>query len=169
MSTSNLHNIQKSTFINSSQLYQYINPQNSHLASIISVMAGFKNDAKIAINVLLIACLLVMSQPRVVSALTCDELVPYLWPCMTYVEGTGPLTDSCCKGVKDLNDKTKNSQDRRAVCNCLKKAASCNSVAKSKIVSGIPSKCGINIPYTISSSTDCSKYICTLSDLWIFH
>ncbi|KAJ0975498.1 hypothetical protein J5N97_017463 [Dioscorea zingiberensis] len=98
-----------------------------------------------------------MKGPRTTSALTCDQLVPYLWPCIKYVQGKGALTESCCKGVQGLNAMAKNTQDRQAVCNCLKKAAASDSGLKPKLVSSIPGKCRVSIPYSISSSTNCSK------------
>ncbi|CAN6339374.1 unnamed protein product [Urochloa humidicola] len=45
----------------------------------------------------------------------------------------------------------------RTACNCLKSAAGRISGLNAANAASIPSKCGVSIPYSISTSTDCSK------------
>ncbi|KAK9986289.1 hypothetical protein SO802_031240 [Lithocarpus litseifolius] len=47
--------------------------------------------------------------------------------------------------------------DRLAACNCLKTAASEISGLNTTLVANLPKNCGVNIPYKMSTSTDCSK------------
>ncbi|KAK4381724.1 Non-specific lipid-transfer protein 2 [Sesamum angolense] len=64
---------------------------------------------------------------------------------------------SCCSGVKGLYGAAKTTPDRQSVCSCLKSlAGSYKDVDLSK-AAGLPVQCGVNIPYKISPSTDCSK------------
>ncbi|KAA1167763.1 hypothetical protein FWJ25_19530, partial [Marinobacter salinexigens] len=77
--------------------------------------------------------------------------------CISYVRTGGSVPPSCCSGVKSLAGSAKTTTDRRAVCNCLKSTAASISGLKPALAAGLPGKCGVRIPYTISPSTDCSK------------
>ncbi|KAJ3704507.1 hypothetical protein LUZ61_008212 [Rhynchospora tenuis] len=78
-------------------------------------------------------------------------------PCMSYARtGQGSPSTECCSGVRSLNSMAETSADRHTACNCLKNLAKGTTVNVGA-VSAIPSKCGVNVPYTINASTDCSK------------
>ncbi|KNA20465.1 hypothetical protein SOVF_052120 [Spinacia oleracea] len=47
--------------------------------------------------------------------------------------------------------------DRKAACGCLKSAAASVKGINYSAASSLPAKCGVNIPYPFSTSTDCSK------------
>ena len=47
--------------------------------------------------------------------------------------------------------------DRQTACNCLKRAANSVSGINLDLAGVLPQRCGVNIPYKISPSTDCNK------------
>ncbi|KAI3470185.1 hypothetical protein Pfo_026848 [Paulownia fortunei] len=105
----------------------------------------------------LIAAVLIMAvAPQGEAAIGCGTVVSYLNPCLPYVTGKGPL-GSCCGGIKGLFAAAKTTPDRQSVCSCLKSVAGSYSGVNLSKAAGIPGQCGINIPYKISPSTDCSK------------
>ncbi|KAJ8511007.1 hypothetical protein OPV22_001441 [Ensete ventricosum] len=106
---------------------------------------------------LALACLLLLAPHAAQAAISCGQVISYLIPCLGYAQGTGPLTERCCSGVRGLNDAAQTTTDRQATCNCLKRSAAGVSGIQPGLISGIPSKCGINVPYRISPSTDCSR------------
>ncbi|KAG5582185.1 hypothetical protein H5410_052812 [Solanum commersonii] len=107
-----------------------------------------------------IACLVVLCMIVVAphaEALNCGQVTSGLAPCLPYLQGRGPL-GGCCGGVKGLLGAAKTPADRKTACTCLKSAASAIKGIDVGKAAGIPSVCGVNIPYKISPSTDCSKY-----------
>ncbi|KAK8539441.1 hypothetical protein V6N12_043067 [Hibiscus sabdariffa] len=62
--------------------------------------------------------------------------------------------EGCCSGIESLNAAAQTTPDRQAVCNCLKTAAATMNGINYSLASGLPSKCGVSIPYQISPSTD---------------
>lgn len=106
-------------------------------------------------------CMVVMSAtvPRgAEAALGCGQVVGSLAPCMTYLTG-GPLAGGCCPGIQKLLALAKTTPDRQSACNCLKSAAKSYKNLDLSKAAGLPGACKVNIPYKISPSTDCSKYI----------
>ncbi|KAK4425043.1 Non-specific lipid-transfer protein 2 [Sesamum alatum] len=89
------------------------------------------------------------------AAVGCGTVVSYMNACIPYVTDKGPL-GACCGGVKGLYAAAKTTPDRQSVCSCLKSLAGSYSINLGKAV-GLPGQCGVNIPYKISPSTDCSK------------
>ena len=103
-------------------------------------------------------CILVAS-PTGVEGLTCGDVTNNLMPCFGYLRGAPKLDPSCCAGVKKLNSAAKTTNDRRTACKCLVSASKSFTGINYGVVAGLPAKCGVSIPYKISPSTDCSKYI----------
>nr|WBK70960.1 lipid transfer protein 2 [Petunia x hybrida] len=101
-------------------------------------------------------CMVVLIASHHAEALTCGQVTSNLAPCLPYLRNTGSL-GGCCGGVKGLVNAAKSKQDRQTACGCLQQAAkSIKGINLSK-AAGLPSTCGVNIPYPISPSTDCSK------------
>ncbi|KAK4425039.1 Non-specific lipid-transfer protein 2 [Sesamum alatum] len=90
------------------------------------------------------------------AAVSCGTVVSYMNACIPYVTGKGPL-GGCCGGVKGLYAAAKTTPDRQSVCSCLKSLAASYSTINLGKAAGLPGQCGVNIPYKISPSTDCSK------------
>ncbi|CAN4126257.1 unnamed protein product [Withania somnifera] len=105
-----------------------------------------------------IACLVVLCMVVVAphaEALSCGQVTSNLVPCLPYLRSTGPL-GGCCGGVKNLLAAAKTPADRKTACTCLKSAANAISGINLGKAADLPSTCGVNIPYKISPSTDCS-------------
>ncbi|KAL0338079.1 UNVERIFIED_CONTAM: Non-specific lipid-transfer protein 2 [Sesamum angustifolium] len=94
--------------------------------------------------------------PAAEAALSCGTVISYLSPCLPYVTDQGPL-GGCCGGVKGLYGAAKTTPDRQTACNCLKSLARSYKRVNLSKAAGLPEQCGVNIPYKISPSTDCSK------------
>ncbi|KAJ3704508.1 hypothetical protein LUZ61_008213 [Rhynchospora tenuis] len=105
------------------------------------------------------ALVLLLTAPQSAeSAITCGQAATSIAPCLGFAKtGKGSPPASCCSGVKSLNALAKSTADRQDVCNCLKKAAGSVSGLNPAAAASIPGKCGVNIPYAISTSIDCSK------------
>ncbi|PHT36027.1 Non-specific lipid-transfer protein 1 [Capsicum baccatum] len=105
-----------------------------------------------------IACLVVLcmvvAAPHA-EALTCGQVAGDLAACLPYLQGQGPL-GGCCGGVKGLLGAAKTPADRKTACTCLKSAANAIKGINLSKAAGLPAACGVNIPYKISPSTDCS-------------
>ncbi|KAF8706983.1 hypothetical protein HU200_030509 [Digitaria exilis] len=124
-------------------------------------MARPAGQAHQQVTVLMVValCFLMTTTTVVNGGVSCGQVVGWVSPCISYAmgqQGTSP-PPACCSGVKSLNDAAHNTADRQATCKCLKQATSVMHGLKPDLVAGIPSKCGVHIPYPISGSTDCSK------------
>ncbi|TJX12509.1 hypothetical protein E9840_12595 [Tissierella creatinini] len=115
-------------------------------------MAGV--GVKIACMVVL--CMLV-SVTFTEAAVSCGGVISSLRPCMGYLKSGGKVPPPCCSGVRGLNSAAKTPADRQQVCNCLKNGYKAIPGINPNLAAGLPGACGVNIPYKISPSTDCSK------------
>ncbi|KAI7746900.1 hypothetical protein M8C21_018122 [Ambrosia artemisiifolia] len=104
---------------------------------------------------LVLACMVVVTPCA--EAISCGQVVSGLVPCLGYLTKGGAVPPACCGGVSGLNNAAKSTSDRQTVCACLKVAYASNSGINLSYASSLPGKCGVNIPYKISPSTDCSK------------
>ncbi|XP_074304481.1 non-specific lipid-transfer protein-like [Silene latifolia] len=103
----------------------------------------------------LVLCMLMGAQYG--EALSCGQVTSSLSPCISYLQNKGGPSPGCCSGVRSLNSQAQTTPDRQTACNCLKKVAGSISGINYGLASGLPGKCGVSIPYTISPSTDCTK------------
>jgi hypothetical protein len=98
-----------------------------------------------------------LAAPYAADALTCGQVTSDLGPCLAYARGTGSSPSAgCCSGVKKLAGAARSTADKQTACKCLKSVAAGRGIKPGNAAS-IPSKCGVSVPYTISSSVDCSK------------
>ncbi|KAK3002663.1 hypothetical protein RJ639_019969 [Escallonia herrerae] len=108
-----------------------------------------------------VACLMVLSMvvlaPYNEAAISCGQVASGVVYCLPYLRGTGKLLPQCCSGIRGLNTAARTPEDRKAACYCLQKASKSIGGLKPGLVAGLPGKCGVNIPYKISPSTDCSR------------
>ncbi|KAL2479346.1 Non-specific lipid-transfer protein 3 [Abeliophyllum distichum] len=96
--------------------------------------------------------------PLAEAAISCGAVVGSLRPCLGYVQNSSPIVPpACCNGIRGLYASAKTPADRRSICYCLKSLASSYKGINFNKAAGLPGKCGVNIPYKISPSTDCSK------------
>ncbi|WOL05500.1 non-specific lipid-transfer protein 1-like [Canna indica] len=110
-----------------------------------------------ALVVLVLAVALLAASPQAVEAITCGQVASSLRSCVPYVTGKGALAAACCSGVRSLKSAAATPADRKTACSCIKSTVAGVSGVKPGLASGLPGKCGVSIPYPISSSTDCSK------------
>lgn len=95
--------------------------------------------------------------PLAEAAVPCGTVVSSLKPCLPYVMGGKTVSAPCCGGVKYLYGAAKTKPDRQSVCSCLKSLVGSYKTIDYGKAAGLPGKCGVNVPYKISPSTDCSK------------
>ncbi|MGL8333403.1 non-specific lipid-transfer protein, partial [Salmonella sp. NW596] len=119
------------------------------LNNLIMAGSGFLKLACVAFALIMVAA-------PCAEAITCGQVASSLTPCIAYLRSGGAVPPPCCSGVKSLNAAAKTTPDRQTACNCLKSAAGSISGLNLNLASGLPGKCGVNIPYKISPSTDCS-------------
>ncbi|KAK8663668.1 hypothetical protein V6N13_083476 [Hibiscus sabdariffa] len=107
-----------------------------------------------------IACVvvlcLVVGAPSA-QGMTCGQVTTSLAPCIGYLRSGGNVPSGCCNGIKSLNSAAKTKADRQTACNCIKSASTAISGINFGLAAGLPGKCGVNIPYNISPSTDCKS------------
>jgi hypothetical protein len=107
--------------------------------------------------VAMVAAMLLAAPYAANAAITCGQVSSALGPCLAYARGTGNSPSAgCCSGVKNLAGLAKTTADRKAACGCLKRTLGSVSGLKAANAAGIPSKCGVSIPYPISTSVNCN-------------
>ncbi|CAL0324649.1 unnamed protein product [Lupinus luteus] len=112
-------------------------------------MAGIK------VACLVLMCMAVVAAPIAQAAITCGQVSGQLAPCIGYLRSGGPVSRQCCGGVRALVAAAQSTADKQAACNCLKSASSAIKFNPANAAS-LPGKCGVRIPYKISSSTNCA-------------
>ncbi|KAI3852971.1 hypothetical protein MKW92_002650 [Papaver armeniacum] len=103
-----------------------------------------------------LACMVAVAPYAAEGAISCGMVTSKIAPCLSYLTG-GALTSGCCPGVESLLAAAQTTPDRQAACNCLKSASTSIAGINYDNAASLPSKCGVNIPYQISPSTDCTK------------
>lgn len=101
---------------------------------------------------------MVMAAPYGDAAVSCGLVATNLSPCLGYLRTGGPVPGPCCGGVRSLYSAATTRSDRQVACNCMKSAAAAVTDINLGYASALPGKCGVNIPYKIDPSFDCSKY-----------
>lgn len=93
------------------------------------------------------------------GAVDCKLVEASVNGCIPFLlNGVGPVTPACCKGLRDLKKMTPSTPDIRAACSCLKLGVLIrNPKIKPDAVKSLPAKCGIQIDLPISTAVDCSK------------
>ncbi|XP_077244755.1 non-specific lipid-transfer protein 1-like [Tasmannia lanceolata] len=104
---------------------------------------------------LMLVCIL-LSSSYAEAALSCGTVIGKLTPCLNYLRMGGAVPPACCTGVQGLNAVAKTTPDRQTACGCMKSAAAGISGLQLPFAASLPGKCGVNIPYKISPTTDCT-------------
>ncbi|XP_009372009.2 non-specific lipid-transfer protein 1 [Pyrus x bretschneideri] len=100
---------------------------------------------------------IVLAAPLITgAALTCGQIKGGLAPCLAYLQNGGSPTPGCCRGIKGLVSSATTTADRQNACKCLKTVAAQIKTIKQANAAKLPSLCGVNIPYKISTSTNCA-------------
>lgn len=96
------------------------------------------------------------------GVIQCSDVLKDISSCTSYLKsGSGSPSAACCSGISKLNSAASTSADKKAACKCLLSAAQ-KIKPDAAAAKGLPSSCGISLPYTISTSIDCSKYVTLL-------
>ncbi|XP_076899825.1 non-specific lipid-transfer protein 1-like [Bidens hawaiensis] len=112
----------------------------------------------VKISLVVVMCFMVATAPYAVDgAVTCQTVVTSLTPCATYLTRGGPVPPACCSGITSLYKAASTTTDRQTACKCMEQAAGMVPGISLDAASSLPGKCGVNIPYKISPTTDCSK------------
>ncbi|KAL0744127.1 hypothetical protein Bca4012_085640 [Brassica carinata] len=108
---------------------------------------------------LLLALFLVLAFHRGEAAVPCNTVVADLYPCISYVVQGGNVPADCCNGIRALNSQAQTPVDRQGVCRCIKNAIGGVSFSSNNLnnAQSLPAKCGVNLPYSISPSTNCDS------------
>ncbi|KAF8042181.1 hypothetical protein BT93_A0716 [Corymbia citriodora subsp. variegata] len=100
---------------------------------------------------------LVAVAPLAESGVTCGQVASSVAPCLGYLRSGGVIPTACCSGIRSLNSAARTTPDRQTACRCLKAASGNIQGLNLGLVAALPRKCGVNVPYKISPSTDCSR------------
>ncbi|KAM0933185.1 putative plant non-specific lipid-transfer protein/Par allergen [Dioscorea sansibarensis] len=113
-------------------------------------------------TVLIMLLLIIFLQNFIIDsegAIQCSDVLKEISPCTSYLKsGSGSPSSACCSGISKLNSAASTSADKKAACKCLLSAAQ-KIKPDAAAAKGLPSSCGISLPYTISVNIDCSKYV----------
>ncbi|KAF7027439.1 hypothetical protein CFC21_039482 [Triticum aestivum] len=108
-----------------------------------------------ATQLVLVAMVAAMLLIATDAAISCGQVSSALSPCISYARGNGANPPAaCCSGVRSLAGAAWSTADKQAACKCIKSAADGLNAGKA---AGIPSKCGVSVPYAICATVDCSK------------
>ncbi|KAJ1377257.1 Plant lipid transfer protein/Par allergen [Sesbania bispinosa] len=104
-----------------------------------------------------IVVLILVASTSSEAAISCSDVIKDLRPCVSYlVSGNGQPPAACCSGAKALASAASTSEDKKAVCNCIKSTAKSVKI-NSQLAQALPGNCGINLPISVSPDADCSK------------
>nr|XP_004492086.1 non-specific lipid-transfer protein-like [Cicer arietinum] len=103
-------------------------------------------------------CMMLISSPMVVNAISCSEVIGEIDPCLEYLNGrySAPSRE-CCEGVKNLSHIAHTTSARRATCECLKSAAYSISDLNRHHADALARRCGVKLHYRVSTSIDCNR------------
>lgn len=108
----------------------------------------------------LILMVVTIDRPAMVEgAINCGTVQSLLTSCVKYVKTSikPARASSCCNGVKGVVNLTKSRADRQQACACVTRLARSVRKINYRSVASLPGSCGVRIPFTISSSTNCNK------------
>ncbi|XP_068476815.1 non-specific lipid-transfer protein 1-like [Phaseolus vulgaris] len=114
--------------------------------------------ASVKFACVVVLCMVVVGA-HTAQGMTCGQVQSNLVPCVTFLQNGGFVPAGCCNGVRNIMNSARSTADRRGICNCLKTAAGAVRGLNPNNAQALPGKCGVNIPYKISTSTNCARYI----------
>lgn len=109
--------------------------------------------------VAVIMCMAVVGAPMMAQAMTCNDVTVNMAQCLSYLMQGGTPSTLCCSGVKNILGSAVTTVDKQTVCNCLKADAARYNI-NDQYAQALPGFCKVNVPYKISRSTNCARYIC---------
>ncbi|KAL1193802.1 Non-specific lipid-transfer protein 6 [Cardamine amara subsp. amara] len=106
---------------------------------------------------LLLAVCLILALHCGEAAVTCETVAEDLYPCISYVAQGGSVPDTCCTGIRTLNSQAQTTEDRQSICRCIKSAMGGAPLDSINNALSLPAKCGVNLPFNPSPSTNCDS------------
>ncbi|KAI9091058.1 hypothetical protein K1719_028328 [Acacia pycnantha] len=103
-----------------------------------------------------VVCVALVGAP-LAEAITCDQVISNLAPCFGYLEKGGAPSAGCCNSIGSLIEAASTTADKQTVCNCLKSTAGQIPGYNDRNAQALPGVCGVNIPYKLSTSTNCAS------------
>ncbi|XP_062094559.1 non-specific lipid-transfer protein 1-like [Humulus lupulus] len=113
--------------------------------------------SSIALKLTCVVLMCMVAGAPLAQAITCGQVATNVAPCVSYLRSGGTVPTACCNGVKSLNSAASDTATRQAVCRCLVSAATNMGSLNPTLVSGLPSACGVSLPFKISTSTNCNN------------
>ncbi|KAL9371742.1 hypothetical protein Peur_036882 [Populus x canadensis] len=115
------------------------------------------NSSSVVVAAMAALMMFLLLAPTSDAAISCSDVIKDLRPCVNYLSsGTGKPPSACCAGASALQSAASSTADKKAACECIK-SASKSLNPNPQLAQALPANCGINLPYTISPSVDCSK------------
>ncbi|KAL6146324.1 hypothetical protein ACLB2K_057005 [Fragaria x ananassa] len=105
-----------------------------------------------------LSCVLVMCMVVAEAAMTCNQIQGGMAPCLGYLTKGGTPTTGCCTNLRNMVNSATSTVDRQNACKCLKAAAAKFQTINPDNAAKLPSNCNVNIPYKISTNTNCARY-----------
>lgn len=101
--------------------------------------------------------LILVLGPASDAAISCSDVIKALRPCVNYLlSGSGKPPASCCAGAKSLASAASTPADMKSACECITSAAK-QFNPNNQLAQALPANCGINLSFSVSPNTDCSK------------
>uniref|UniRef100_A0A7N0TP35 Non-specific lipid-transfer protein n=1 Tax=Kalanchoe fedtschenkoi TaxID=63787 RepID=A0A7N0TP35_KALFE len=102
--------------------------------------------------------LALLTRSTVVFAVTCQDGVQSIIPCMPFLLGGGSnqASSQCCASAQNLNSEVSSTADRRALCQCFKDAVKATNIDNAR-AEELPKMCHINLGFDITPDIDCTK------------
>ncbi|KAL2326678.1 hypothetical protein Fmac_025736 [Flemingia macrophylla] len=117
----------------------------------------------VKITFLIVLCM-VLSIPKGEAILSCPQVLYTVSPCLGYLMGHGgDVPALCCDGVRFLNNQACNTPDRQEACKCLQTVVQNLPILNLTTLAALPTNCGVDLPFKITPSIDCNKYVHLLS------
>ncbi|WP_374221085.1 non-specific lipid-transfer protein [Klebsiella pneumoniae] len=110
----------------------------------------------VKVTLLAMTCM-ILGTPLANAALSCGQIQLTIAPCIGYLRSPSPSVPApCCNGVRSVNIKAKTTPDRQDACRCLESTINSLPGLNLPALAALPAKCGVNLPFKISSSIDCN-------------
>ena len=91
-------------------------------------------------------------------SISCANAMAKLFPCQTFLKGSGANSAPCCAGLKSLQELASSESSTRFICRCLKQAIS-TGLSDSMLENAklLPQLCKINFPLVFDPAMNCNK------------
>ncbi|GLT95866.1 hypothetical protein SLE2022_135250 [Rubroshorea leprosula] len=100
---------------------------------------------------------MLLATPHINATISCEQVVIWLTPCISYGIFGGKVAPECCSGMKALNAAANTTADHRSQCQCVKEGAARIPGLNYTKVNELPDICGTHCPYRLTTDLDCSK------------